>query len=348
MIRSLEPEEETTVTVKGLLVGTKEESRVMYFSIGVPNERDPFSLASVFATASHEFIIEEPFLDVSVSVDGETGDSLTIAPGEASNVQVSVGNRTDTTVYNGVVSVELSGNALSDMRISVAGGFYNSNTRTVTWDSSSVSSLAELAPGESENFRFTMTPSAESIRTPQISAVASVSGRRVRESSVSESLVGSARAIIKIASTVSLLSDTGYVGGPVPPRPGETTLYVVGMRAGAGTNDVANAVVTATIPSHATWTNQTAGSGTFSYNAASRTITWDIGSIDAGEAVTGAFQVSLLPSTSQTGTTPTIVGEQRLRAEDRFTGSVLRATARARTTELSSEAGFGEGSGRVQ
>lgn len=342
-IDELAPEESTEITIEGILTGTERDTRVTHFSVGLPNARDQFTLASIFGTASSEVSIEQPFIDVSVAVDGQTGD-LAVSPGEASEVTVRITNSLDEAVYNAEVAVQLSGNALSDVGVRAANGFYDSNTHTVTWDTSSNSRLAELLPGASEQLRFTIAPDTNAVRTPQIDLAASVRARRVRESSVSEALLGSAAATIRVTSNVSLEGATGRGEGPLPPVVGEMTSYLITLTASGGGNDVADATVTTSLPTYVTWAGTTAGDGTFSYNAANRTIEWDIGDLSANGAVTGWFEVSILPSASQVDTTPTLVGEQRLRGEDRFSGAVVRATSPALTTRLAN----GEDNGRVE
>lgn len=352
MIETLDPEESATITLKGVVIGSESEEKTMHFSVGVPSDRDRFALASVFSTASTDFLIEEPFLDVSVSVDGAENGELAAEPGKQSNVQVRIENTLSDTIYDGVVKVELGGNALSDVDVHVSSGFYDSNTRTVVWDSSSEPQLEELAPGASESFRFTVTPDTNALRTPQINLEVSVHARRVSEANVSETLLGSARASIKVASDVSLRAATGRNSGafsdsgPVPPVVGETTTYTLTLTAESGSNDVADAAVTATLPSYVAWLGETSGDGSVSYSSADRAVMWDVGDIEANSSATAAFQVSLLPSASQIDTTPTLLGEQYLRAEDRFTGTVIRATSPAVTTDVGSA--FGERSGRVQ
>jgi hypothetical protein len=77
-------------------------------------------------------------------------------------------------------------------------------------------------------------------------------------------------------------------------------------------------------------------------------MTWNIGDVDAGKVVGGAFQLSILPSASQVNQVPALVLEQRSRAQDRFTNSTLRATAPNITTQLSDETDETKQAGRVQ
>jgi hypothetical protein len=89
-----------------------------------------------------------------------------------------------------------------------------------------------------------------------------------------------------------------------------------------------------TLPSYVTWANVISSGDTITYNANTREALWRIGNLDANASVDAAFQLSFLPSVSQVGTVPTLVGEQSLRATDRFTGTVVRTTAGALTTRL--------------
>ncbi|MEX0917767.1 MAG: hypothetical protein WDZ93_01270 [Candidatus Paceibacterota bacterium] len=341
----LEPEESATIELSGVLIGGEEEERVMHFSVGVPNENDRYSLGSTLSTLSQEFTIEQAFLDVAITIGGSS--ELSIEPGRQSNVQVKIENTLDEAIYDGVVEVKLTGNALSDVAITSTSGYYDSNSRTITWDSSSESRLDQLGPGDTHTVRFSMTPDTDALRTPQINAEVSVRARRVRESQVSDSLVGSTRATIKVASVARLVSSTGHESGPVPPEVGDTTVYELSLRAEGGSNDIGGAVVSATLPSYVTWLDATSGDGTITFSPSTRTVEWNIGNIDANRSVDATFDVSILPSASQIDTTPTLMSQQQFRGEDRFTGTVIRTTSPALTTEME-ESGFGSRNGRVQ
>ena len=115
-----------------------------------------------------------------------------------------------------------------------------------------------------------------------------------------------------------------------------------------GSNDVTDAVVMTTLPQYIEWIGETAGAGSMNFNPTNRVVEWKIGALEAGAASFASFQVSFEPRITQSGTAPVIMGEQRVRATDQFTGTVVRATNQPITTELSSEAGFGEDSGVVE
>ncbi len=354
MIEELEPKASETITINGVISGAKSDSYVMNFSVGVPNERDRFNLASVYAIANTEFVIEQPFVDLDVIVNGEKNTTSSIAPDTQSSITVEITNTLDDSIYDGVVEVKLSGNALSDTKVNVTGGYYDSNSKTIVWDVSSVPGLERIGPGDSETFNFSLTPSAKTLQTPQINLDAAVRARRVSESDAAESLVGSVKSTIKVESRVAMDAETGYNSalfkdsGPVPPVVGENTTYTLTLAVNNGSNAIANGVVTATLPSYVTWLNKTSGTGKFNYNDSTRTVEWQIGSLSGNTSAVGAFQVSFLPSASQIDKTPTLLNEQRLKADDNFTGTVVRGSNPALTTKLPAASGYDDKSGNVK
>jgi hypothetical protein len=115
-----------------------------------------------------------------------------------------------------------------------------------------------------------------------------------------------------------------------------------------GSNTVTDAIVTASLPAYVTWLDKTQGVGKIAYNSTTRALEWSAGEVAPNAETYISFQVSALPRTLQIGTVPILVGEQRLKAVDRFTGTTVRATSDAVTTGLPSEGGNNEDSGRVR
>lgn len=108
------------------------------------------------------------------------------------------------------------------------------------------------------------------------------------------------------------------------------------------------ATLTTALPQYVNWQNQTSGDGKIIFNPISKEISWTIGDIEAGKQKQIAFQISLLPSQTQVGTTPAVLAAQRFRATDRFTGAVVRDDGAPLSAELAEEAGFAEGNGEVR
>lgn len=356
LISKLAPEEEKEITIRGILFGKQDETQLFKFSVGVANERDRFSLASIFTTLTNEITIEQPFLDVNVLVGLSDEAEVVIPPNDVTRVSVQLQNTLSGTIYDGVVEVRLSGNALDESEIEVTGGFYDSSQNTITWDARSNSSLDEIQPGDTSTVRFTLKPKqgGDILRTPQITLDVTVKGKRISEDRVPQELTGTVTRTLKVASVAILNSEALYSTGPftntgpIPPEAEDVTTYSIVLSIKNGSNAVTDSEVSTAIPPYVTWLDLTTTGSVFSYNPVTRAIVWDTGDLTAGEEKQAAFQLSIFPSISQIDEIPTLVGEQRFRATDRFTGTTIRASSFALTTELSSDPDESTHDGRIK
>ncbi len=352
-IGTLEPESERTIRVEGVLTGASAEARTFGFSVGVPSERDELALASVLGTVSHEVSLTDPFVGLAVAMNGSTDATISVAPDATVSVAITFENTLSSTIYDGEVKAVLSGNGLNANNINVEQGFYNSSANTITWDAQSIHGFEAMTPGERETVRFSIRgANIDASRTPQITFDVSVRGRRVSENNVPQELTNVEARTVRFNTVASVLGHALHsIGpfvnsGPLPPVAEETTQYTVMLSVKNGSNELAGAVVTAVLPLYVEWLGNISNGGV-TYNPSTREVSWNIGNVSAGASPTAAFQVSFLPSVSQVDTVPTIVGEQRLRATDRFTNAVVRATAPALTTRLPEDPAPGARDGRV-
>ena len=93
--------------------------------------------------------------------------------------------------------------------------------------------------------------------------------------------------------------------------------------------------VTAVLPTYVIYKTGQAG---FTYDAASRSVRWDLGELKAGTGYTsaakiGSFQVALNPSVSQVGTSPALTGAAVLVGQDRYAQIQVQAGAQGPTTQ---------------
>lgn len=340
-IPELKPEDSTKIEIKGIVIGTESEKYVVKFTTGVSDGRTK-ELSSVLAVADTEFTLEDQFLAIDVRVDNKTEQTVTIPPGGQAPVSLVLRNSLDTTVYDGLVEVKLSGNAMPATQVSVNNGYYDANANVVRFDVSQVSSLREIGPDSTVNLSFSLSPETSGIQTPQIMLDVSASARRVSAGSPREQISDTISRVIKLESRPTLTQELlGADAGPIPPRAGQTTKYEVRWQIDNSANSISGAVVTATLPSYVEWIGETSGSGAWSYNSSTRTIEWQAGSVDAGGKVSGVFSVNFLPSASLAGRTPTLVEAAHLRSTDNFTSSVLRYSSQAVTTEIEGDRNSG-------
>ncbi len=343
-IKTLKPNEKQTIVIKGLLTGVESQASRFTAAAGVASEDDRNALASQLATARTEIAIEQPFLDVGMSVNDSQSETVAVSADTPAHVNLTYKNSLDTTLYDGSVLVELSGNALDEFEVKPSRGFYDSANNTIKWDSVDVSELKEVLPGRVVRFDFEVTPRDSVGKAPELTMKATVKGQRVFENQVPQELVGTAERTIRIQSVTvfdaylehgsGLFTNTG----PVPPVAEKVTQYTISMTARAGTNDLTNAEMTAVLPSYVSWLDLVSDGDVVSYNPTTRVITWTIGDMSANEEKNVSMQISFRPSLSQVNTIPTILETQRFKATDRFTSTVVRNEHAALTTALLGEA----------
>ncbi len=351
-INEIPPEGEITISVTGTITGNTTEAQTFSFDVGTASDRNSLTFSSVLTTAAKTVEIEQPFIALGLEINGKTGSSITLEPDEEIDAVIDVANTLSVAIYDVRAEVALSGNAFTPNGVNDERGFFNSANDTVSWNATNIAALSQIRAGDSETVSFGLRP-VTSVTSPVVTMSINVYGKRIQAETAAEVLIGTAEATVQFSSSANLISSAGRNSslfndrGPIPPVVSVDTTYTLAFRAEAGNNGVSDSSVTATLPSYVTWLNQTTGDGIVNFNPVSREVTWQIGDIRANAAATAAFQVSLTPSLSQVGSAPALMSGPQFRGTDKFTGDVLRSSARPVTTELSTESGFEERNGTV-
>ena len=359
MLGTLAPGESKTIRITGILSGQQGDERVFTFTAGAPQGGGSQELAVPYTTQEAIVQITRPFLGIALSLNREETDTVIVRAG--TNVQASLSwtNTLPTTVLDGQISVKLSGNALDARNVKTSNGFYRSSDQTVIFSRESVSGLRELLPGDSGTGVFTVpmksTAELNALRSPSITFTVSVAGKRTGESGVQETVTSSVTKTVKVSTNLSLTTRAvRTIGpftntGPWPPVADQPTTYTILLNASNTVNSVGGARVTASLPSYVTFTgNVQPSDGSVTYNASTREVTWVVGDMPAGTTGrTAAFQVSLLPSTSQQGTSPVLVFPQTITGFDRFVEAQVSSVASDITTKTETDPGYNSSFGTV-
>ena len=346
VIGDIAPGEEKTLQLTGTLVGQEGDQRVFRFTAGTANPDGTSSLGVSYAEGDGLVTVTHPFLNVALAVAQDNDDPVLANPGDSLNTSVTWQNTLNDTLSNASIQVKISGNALAAGSIQGGTGFYSSTDGTVTFSSQTNPALAMLAPGDTGAgaFSFGVKPTAQlvGVQDPTITLTVSVAGTdNGSGNGTPQTLTSTLTRTIKVGTQVALTSELDRTGGmitnpgPVPPVPGTKTTYTVKWTAKNPLNSVGGAKVTATLPSYVTFTGtlDPANSG-ITYNDATRTVTWDVGDLNPGATSAAAFQVAVLPSASQSGTSPIVVSAASFAGTDRFTQQAVSAEAQPLTISL--------------
>jgi hypothetical protein len=332
-IDELKPEETETILINGSIIGLNSEGLVVDFSAGAAKDDNEFIVGSLLAEARAEFVLEQPFIAVDIDIAGDRDKSVVLEEDKSSVVQVSIKNTLKEPVYDMVVEVVPTGNALKADSIQSRQGFYDSNKNLVRWDVSNTPEFSQVQSGQVRNLSFSIDPVLGQT-TASFNIAVNVYAKRVSEPSAVQQLVGTVTAEARYASAASIEGSLSHVTGPLPPKPGQATRYQVTLAAGGGANNLRNAVVTTSLPTFVEWQNEFSGPGTVTFNPISRQLEWSVGDINSGAVKELTFALNFLPSTSQVNTSPILVNNLTLSAVDRFTNTPVETSVGGINSEI--------------
>ena len=344
------------VTLTGTLIGQDNEQRVFHFTVGTAKTARDQTLAVTYITQEALVTIAAPFINTTLALNGDTSPNMVIAPNAQQNVSLSYTNTLPTSITDATIIVTVSGTAINYNSIKAANGFYNSVNHSIIFSKDTDPALEVLAPGASGigTFTFQTLPANAFVAAPTVTFTTSVSGTRVGQANVpgqvSSSVKKTAKVMTNIVLGASSLHSSGPLSnsGPIPPRANQTTTYSVVWSVRNEGSAVAGGIVSATLPSYVTYTDITSGAGSFSYNDASRTVSWNVGDLAQGASAQGIFQVSLTPSTSQKGNVLSLTRTSSFSGYDRFASVQISAAADPATTETKNDPGYSPTNAAVQ
>jgi hypothetical protein len=337
---TLNPGDTQTIHMVGTIDGQDGDQRVFKFLVGQDSDPTDTTVKVPFLTMPATITVTRPFIGGSLTVNGKTGGTVSASAGGTVQGVVNLQNNLSTAVQNVQVTLKLSGPMIDTASINAGTGFYQSSTNSIIWTPDRDPTLAQMAAGGTAQLTFsfnTLPPGQGGViyTNPQASLNLSVSGQNPGDGSGAPQAVSAAASMqITFASQLSLSAAAQHLSGPQPPVANASTAYTVQWTVKNASNTVGNAAVSTVLPPYTTFVSGQPG---VAYDAGSHTVTWSIGDLNPGVGYTSAalssgFTVSVVPSTSQAGTAPTLTGTALLSGTDRFAGVAVSASAEAPTT----------------
>jgi len=359
----LAPGAKKTISIKSTTAGQDGEERTLRANVGIQSLTNEREIATTIISRTHSFTIEKPFLGLDLALDGERFDLATEA-GKTVRAEILWINNSQNKITNTRIEAKISGAVLDKNSVSVSdGGYYDSLTNTIIWESGRSSGLDNIAPGVDGRVGFgfrSQITSGQSVSNPSIFITVSAKGNRVNELDSSSEIQSGVSRSVKLVSNLVLSARSLYSNGPfqntgpVPPRAEQPTTYTVVWTVTNTSNVVTSTQITASIPAYMTWTgNISPADANISYDPNGGIITWQAGDIpknaDVGSgAKQVAFQISLQPSISQIGDAPEILSISKITGIDVFTGANLKNSAPSLSTRTTTDLLWKSGNEIVQ
>jgi hypothetical protein len=328
--------------ITGQLVGQNMEDRSFQVSVGTPSTDQNKDLDTTFASSQVTVGIRRSFFNLSTEAEGDP------VLGQTSNITILWQNTLPEKLVNNRVKVTLSGNVYDRTRVLPNnGGYYRSSDNAILWDKNTTDNLNEMVPGAEGRISFAVgsVSGVKSLKNPYIDIHVSMSGDR---SGADQSTVSSTQDItVKFSSQIGIYARSyravGPISntGPIPPRAEKESTYAIAWGITNTTNDVKDAIVTATLPAYVTWKGEYYPQNeSVSYDPDTRKITWNAGSVSSGVGFafaprTVTFKVGVTPSVTNVGNILEILSATSVSATDTFTSKKLISGASPANTRFS-------------
>lgn len=352
-----------TILIEGTIVGQDNEEKVFKINAGTASDKDERVIAIPFLQSTESVLIKKSFIGLNVLIGGKEGN-FTGQGGSQVNTQLSIINNLPSKLFNTSVTVAFDGGAFNQSSISVEdGGFFQSSNNTILWDKRSVQNFSDMEPGSKEELSFRLSPLLyANIATgakPEINMVITIKGNRISGSGSSEEVSLMETRKIVLATNLSLISkivrSVGNIEnfGPIPPKPNIPTTYTAIWSISNTFNQASNVEVRAALPSYVKWTNiKSPSSEVLSFNQDTNEIIWKVGSVLSNTGFSYPkkevnFQLEFMPSVSQVGQAPNLMGETSISGIDKTTGLKIESKVSAVTTNFYGDPSYRIGDDRV-
>jgi len=345
------------LNVSGRMAGQDGDDQSFHVYIG-SKRAGRMDMDVVYNSYMQTVSIVKPFLDAKILVNGSDSENPSVSGGEKVNVEIEWANNTNSVVSDAQVIARLSGNALDKSKVSSNFGFYDSINNQIVWDKNSIRDFSSVGPGENGRLYFSFSPvpmisAGNRISNPQVSIDVSIRGRQAELGGGFVDVNNFSKKVIKISSDFQIANNISYISGNLPPKAENPTKYKISWILSNSINPIGQAEARAVLPPYVKWDGRLSGNTeNISYVESTREVVWRIGNVSANTGFGVAnreadFVISLIPSVSQVGSTPDVVGEIRLSGRDSYSDAIIRSTRPATNTFLRNDPYFKSGDERV-
>lgn len=325
------------VTLTGSLSGNQGETATMQALIG-SSGGSLSEVRVVYSKETFDIALRTSPLLFSYALDTDRGEGENLRYGDRALLTIHYKNTSADQLHDARIVLSVSGDAALIKQISTDRGYYDSVNGTITWNKDTLPDLALLPAGREGDLLITIPIVTRGTNSPKLilstAGTATVAAKDDVEAVLSKTYFVQGSA--SISARTQYKNSPFQNSGPIPPNPNIDTTYAIHLTVSAQ-NALQNAKVSFVLPTYVTWRNIDTDPTRTTYDATTRTITWNIGSLDAGKLVGTDIGVSVRPSQGQVNFSPPITGGIVLDADETVSRVHLRTTISGLTTYISGE-----------
>jgi len=353
-IGTLEPGKKRVIKINGIMDGRDLDEKGFLAQVGVMNNNE----LEVYGETTGTVVLKKMLLDLAIFINGNDDKENVASLGNTVRVDIFWKNNLPVRIDNGAIEAKIIGKATNLQSISPVNGFYRTSDQALVWNVSSVPEFKFIEPGQEGKVSFTFSILGSLVQNSVndknfvVSLDASMFGKKAVGSGGDADARSTTKKDIKIASSLQFAPQALYYEGafsntgPLPPKAGEKTTYTIVWSLSNSTNDVENVTVRAFLPSYVSWEGSLSPQdAVVSYDKNTGEVVWKVGLISVGTGILNpardiSFQIGLLPSLSQVGSTPNLVSEAVIEGRDSFVNADVRKVKGVLNTRLDNDSKF--------
>lgn len=323
-IGTLAPGQSGKIVITGTLDGQWNEFKSANFKLGYFDGTGQF--VSYNESSAQTQMVASP-LSVKQIVNDQ--ESYTANLGETLRYSIEYANNGDIGLRDVIVTMHFDDPYVNWSKLTLDKGSADERTRTITWKASDIEGLRFLQPGAKGTISFTipiLSTLPGNAESATIKTVAQADSPDVPAIISQNKIISSNTLLVKLGTAVQFGVEWLYHddkindSGPLPPEVDKTTTFVARTTVKNTGNDLTQAKVVFVLPGFMKYTGViNPANEALSYNSRTDEVTWDIGTLGAGQEKTVRFQLGFTPTQSQAGTYYDLLGQAVLTGTDSFT-----------------------------
>lgn len=349
LIDNLKKDEEKTITLTGIFDLEENSTTTMKAILEVKSlisdnpliNQDALGWYS-YKELSKDIKLIQPPVNLKLSVNDKLIDNA-INWGDQMNYVINYKNISDAPIENVSVKVKIDSDYIDFKNLQDDyGGVYDKNDNTITWDKSSIPSLAKINSNQDGRIKFNLKLQNfkdDFISKNNYSVTSSVEFYYGKNS---ENKLSSNLIVNKITTPVDFSIFSRYydesgkaVGsGPIPPIVGEATTYQVLWKFKPKTNNLSSIAIKSTLGDNVDWGEGTVLDGQdLSFNEATKQIVWQIDNAEKNKEYSVKFNLIITPENKNIGRPMILVNAAVFSAQDDYSKAIINLSKNPLTTE---------------
>ncbi len=323
LIDNIEPQSEKIIHLRGSI--DSQIGAVQIFTAEVGTQEGSTEYGSYAQEKYSPRIVKSPIAIQQSITNTKNG---VVYAGNGLKYDIVFTNDTDVPLRDVIIFVKFDTDVLdfSELELNERGD-YDAQDKKIIWKASDVPELKVLKPGDSGKVSFTIPVLKklpvvdENDYNFSTSTFASIDSEDIPVELRENKTVLSNLLTVPVGAKVLFNSSVSEIEIDTPLEIGKKKVYKVSFSIENINNDISNTVVTAPLPTHISF--EGSDDDSIEFNERTNVVTWNVGDISHGTGILSDkletnFDVGIVLSVDQVNSSPIIVKEQKLTADEVF------------------------------